>query len=76
MSCGLDVWFPEVMKGIHPFVTRSTYPKVLALDLTALSSWSLPEAISRTGLEYAPSAFYGEKIFPGLLLNIQKSMRK
>jgi hypothetical protein len=75
MSCGLDTWFPEPMKSIHPFSTRSTYPKVLALDFTALSSWSLSGAISRTGLEYAPSVFYAERIFPGLLTNIQRSMQ-
>jgi hypothetical protein len=70
MDCGLDTWFPEVMVGIHPYMTTQTYPKVLALDFTSLDKWDLSSAIDRSGLAYAPAGFYAEQVFPELLQNI------
>ena len=73
LDCGLDVWFPGVMKGIYPYLTKGTYPKVLPLDPGDLSEWDLATAIDRDGLQYAPPAYYAENVFPELLSKIRES---
>jgi hypothetical protein len=71
MDCGLDTWFPEVMTGIHPYITTRTYPKVLALDFAGPGEWDLSSLIDRSGLTYAPAGYYAEQVFPELLQNIR-----
>jgi hypothetical protein len=71
MDCRLDTWFPEVMTGIHPYITTRTYPKVLALDFAGPGEWDLSSLIDRSGLTYAPAGYYAEQVFPELLQNIR-----
>ncbi len=61
---------PDLMTGIHPYVTTQTYPKVLSLDFTHSAEWDLSAAIDRSGLQYAAQGFYAEQVFPELLKNI------
>lgn len=36
LICGLDVWFPDVMKGIIPYIQMKSSPKVISLDFNSL----------------------------------------
>ncbi len=72
MACGLDVWFPVVMKGCYPYITQEVYPKVMAADFDNLSSLDWPAAIDRSGLEYAVSSFYAENVLGQLLYHMKQ----
>ena len=71
LACGLDVWFPDVMLGCHPFVTRGVYPKVMAVDFQDLAGWQLGPAIDHTGLQNRPSEFYAEHVLPKMLHELE-----
>lgn len=62
-SCGLDIWFPNVMKSCIPMVTQNTYPKVLALDFTRLSEFSLQELVSLYGCRYENNLYAYEEVY-------------
>ena len=66
LACGLDVWFPSIMKGSLPYVTRQTYPKVLALDFTDLEHFNPDEAICRENHNPQPASFFYENVFDDL----------
>jgi hypothetical protein len=72
MACGLDVWFPDVMLGCHPYITQDVYPKVISLDFDRLGQWDFLTAIGRSGLVYNPSVYYAEKALPELLRKMIK----
>ncbi len=74
LACGLDIWFPDVMKGCLPFVTSGVYPKVSAFDFKDLSKLDLLSVVGRRALQYAPNVFYAEEVFLALLnkMNINK----
>lgn len=59
---GLDVWFPDVMKGSKPYVTEYTYPKILALDFRHLDQVNLKEMINRSGHNKQTCNFFCEDI--------------
>jgi hypothetical protein len=61
LACGLDVWFPSVMKGSIPFITNTTFPKVISLDFTNLGSFDYKKALNREGLSYSPSNYFCEE---------------
>lgn len=37
LACGLDVWFPDTMKGSFPYITKNTRPEVKKVDFTNLA---------------------------------------
>lgn len=45
LSCGLDVWYPEEMKGIHSY-DRIGRPKVLRLDFNHLEKYIFDDLVS------------------------------
>jgi len=63
LACGLDVWFPESMKGGLDLVRNDYYPKIISMDFKHLEEIDLPAMVNRSGLSYKPSTFYCEKIF-------------
>ena len=67
LACGLDVWFPSVMKGCLPFVTHGIRPRVLALDFHRLGAIDLAAVTSHEGLEYAAPHYYAEEALRPLL---------
>jgi hypothetical protein len=73
MACGLDTWLPDLMKSSLPFVTKETYPKVLAVDFFNLAQFNLSSSLDRKGLNYSPSPFYSEKVL-FLLLDKMKQI--
>ncbi len=66
LACGLDVWFPSVMKGSLPYVTTHSYPKVIALDFLKLGDVDANKILDRTGYELQPTSFFCEDVLKGL----------
>jgi hypothetical protein len=71
LTCGLDVWYPPEMTGTTPYKTEGTFPKVLAVDFSDLSAWSVEKAIDRTGLSFKPQKFSCEEALWPLLQEIK-----
>lgn len=67
LACGLDVWYPDKMKGPEPYKRDSVYPKVLSIDFENLDSFSWKAAISREGLKEEKSAYYCEEVYKELV---------
>ncbi len=63
LACGLDVWFPGLMKASLTYITNRSYPKVVAIDFMKLNQLSLNELIERTGYSYKPASFFYEGIY-------------
>ena len=66
LACGLDVWFPDVMKGSLPYITKDSFPKVIAIDFAALPRFNLANAIDRNGYSCKPTAFFCEDVLKGI----------
>jgi hypothetical protein len=62
LVCGLDVWFPHVMKSCFNYVTSQTYPKVLPVDFSNLISLELDKSIDRRGLKFKEPTYYCETV--------------
>jgi hypothetical protein len=71
LACGLDVWFPRVMKGAMPLVTTGTFPKVIPLDFEMLDTFDLLPAIDRKGIEFRPASYCYEDVLSPLLKKIE-----
>lgn len=67
LACGLDVWFPDVMEGIKPYITENVYPKVMALDFNNLKQYSLNDLMAKNGLAQNSNAFFCEPIYEDYL---------
>jgi hypothetical protein len=63
LACGLDVWFPSIMKGSLPYVTNGTFPRVQALDFEHLEGLDVSGLIEREGLQKKPFSFFCEPLF-------------
>ena len=70
-ACGLDVWFPEQMKGSLPYITSGTFPKIIALNFENLHEEITPAVLSHEGMLYSPPAYNFESVLPALLPYIQ-----
>ena len=66
LACGLDVWFPEIMRGCGPYITSGTYPKVLPIDFSRLEKFQPEAAADITGLRYEQPRFCYEEVLPEL----------
>jgi hypothetical protein len=71
LSCGLDVWFPRVMKGCMPLVTAGSFPKVIPLDFEMLDTFDLSSALDREGVEFKPTSYCCEDALSPLLKKIE-----
>ena len=60
LACGLDVWFPDVMKGSMPYLTTETYPKVMAVDFNQLDQSDYLIMSDHTGLVYKEPVYFCE----------------
>ena len=70
LACGLDVWFPDVMTGSLPYITKGTYPKVIAVDFNQLSQSDYRNMADHTGLVYKEPVYFCE----GLLESLGKQL--
>ena len=68
-ACGLDVWFPDSMISSLGFVTKNTYPKILAIDFENLKRLDLALTTNHSELVYNPSTFFTEDLFDYFLKN-------
>lgn len=66
LACGLDVWFPDVMRGSLPYVTDMTYPKVVAFDFSKLAAVEWRVICDKSGLTYKPGTFFCEQVLESL----------
>jgi hypothetical protein len=66
MACGLDVWFPDVMKGSLPYITKGTYPKVIAVDFTRLNQADYKSMVNHADLVYHQPAYFCEELIEKL----------
>jgi hypothetical protein len=60
LACGLDVWFPQELKGAYPFIKTDSYPKVLSVSFKD-TNWELEKLISREHLSYRPTQYFCEE---------------
>lgn len=58
---GLDVWFPEVMKGSIPYITNKTLPKVISVNFTQLDILNLDETMFKEDCIINDSSYYSER---------------
>jgi hypothetical protein len=61
--CGLDVWFPTTMESSLELVTKSSYPKICAVDFEKLFSIDLMKAVDRSGLVKLQHDYSCEQVF-------------
>ena len=66
LACGLDVWFPDTLRGSYPYVTSGTYPRVMSLDFGALDGFSWQKATDREGLSLRNPTWYCEDVLVAL----------
>ena len=66
LACGLDVWFPAVMKGSIPYINTHNYPKVIALDFTKLQELNLPLTLERLNHTENKNNFFCENVLTEL----------
>ena len=70
--CGLDVWFPNVMKSSLPLVTEGTYPRIVSVDFQNLDSINLKQITDHSLLGYKQFDFYCEGILKPLADKLTK----
>lgn len=66
LSCGLDVWYPSVMKGCEEYNCSDTYPKVIPIDFMDINRFDFFRTIVRDTIPYKPSHYYCEMEFEKL----------
>ncbi|MGQ1787101.1 hypothetical protein [Saccharicrinis sp. GN24d3] len=67
MACDLDVWYPDVLQGPKPYITATSYPKVVPVDFEDLENFDYTKAIDKEGLEYKPSEYFCEEVYKELV---------
>ena len=67
LACGLDVWYPQTLKGIWQYDTDGTWPKVCRLNFDALNEYTVEELVSRAMAKKQETGYYCEEASSGLL---------
>ena len=73
MAVGLDVWFPEELKGTQDYVRADRNPKILSVDFKNMETFDLHLAIRRN-TEKANDDFFCENAFDPLLNKIKNDV--
>jgi len=60
-ACGLDTFFPVIMKGCEPYITKNTFPVIIQLDFEKLDTAVVVQSLNKSGLQYRPSPYFCEK---------------
>jgi len=67
LACGLDIWYPNVLQGPIPYLTKSTYPKVIPVDFENLTYFNWQKAIDKDNCVYKPSEYFCENVYMELI---------
>ncbi|MEP6725614.1 MAG: hypothetical protein ABJC98_07355 [Bacteroidota bacterium] len=70
--CGLDVWFPAVMKSSLTYVTTNTWPKIIALDFQSLGKYNLQQLTDRTESRYVAQHFTNESALQPIIQRLSE----
>ncbi|MEJ8756631.1 hypothetical protein WG947_06480 [Pontibacter sp. H259] len=73
LACGLDVWFPEELKGSYPYINETSTPKVLKLDFTALNLLNTEDLVCRKNVHFVIPDFYAEDVYMRLISTLKES---
>lgn len=73
LACDLDVWYPDVLKGPKPYITKDVFPKVVPVDFEKLDEFDWQKAIDKEGCTYQPSEYYCEEVYEELVNEILKN---
>lgn len=68
LSCGLDVWYPKEMKGVHEYDCEEQ-PKVLRFDFNKLNKYNLIE-LARPTKSTNNINYFAESVYSNFLKNI------
>ncbi|HEY8933869.1 MAG TPA: hypothetical protein VIM65_01555 [Cyclobacteriaceae bacterium] len=63
LACGLDVWFSNTLLSSYPYETINTYPKVVKIDFSNMSSFNAKDALNRDGMIYKKSHYTLEAVY-------------
>lgn len=63
LCCGLDVWFPQEMIGVHEFISTDSKPMVLSLDYKNLVQHDLEQMTSRNGLKHREYNLFCDEVY-------------
>jgi hypothetical protein len=69
LACGLDVWFPQEMKGCQSYIENNFIPQVLELNYNALKAFNLSELINNNDSK-KESIYYYEYIYDSLFIEL------
>ena len=72
LACGLDVWFPDTLRGSYPYITSGVYPRVMSLDFETLDKFDWRQAVARDGLSIRQPAWYCEDVLDELWQEVHK----
>ena len=67
LTCGLDVWFPDVMKGILPYVQIKNPQKIVPLDFNSINKFDWKNSITLTNFNRNDSFYICEKIYKRII---------
>ena len=70
LACGIDVWFPEVMKGSMDYVTGNTYPKIIPLDFENLKEIDIEQMLNKEGSTPLENFYFYEVALAPLMRKI------
>jgi hypothetical protein len=73
LACGLDVWFPDLMKSSWHYVTKGLYPKVIPVNFNALDQINLDSIIDRSDLQFHASSYRCEDVLLRLWNKIENN---
>jgi len=72
LTCGLDVWFPIVMKGVGPYIKKRGPQKVIPINFAKLYDFKWENMLISEGIENNPPRYSCDTVFE----NIKKILER
>ncbi|MBC5991624.1 glycosyltransferase family protein [Pontibacter cellulosilyticus] len=73
LACGLDVWFPEELKGSHSYIKENSVPKVLKLNFKELKLVNAVDLVSRNNLPFIETNYNAEDVYKEIISFFKQS---
>lgn len=70
LVCNLDVWYPQELEGITPYITQNSYPQVIPIDFSKLNEFNWKMALRQNTMAYKPFELYCEDVYEELVSEI------